>query len=161
MSVLVDFSSSGMLSSHCFRVPLPSQPPEAPHYQRFYTGPSETMDQGGHVYEFMWNPTNVTWLTDANGGQRLEYTTEQALRAGLTDRIQCLPADVEVRVNLWNVEGTSQPVDMTESQVVEVVIDSFSFEPSNVDGVEDGEFCSKHCQCSGTSVCMDGICTSM
>jgi len=138
------------------------QPPEEPHYQRFWTGPSESMDQGGHIYEFFWNPTNVTWVSDANGGQRLEYTTEQAITEGLTDRIQCLPtADIEVRMNLWSIDGTSQPMDMEDNQVVEVVIDSFLFEPNYIEGVEDGEFCSKHCQCLGDSVCVNGICTSV
>lgn len=137
------------------------QPPEAPHYYRFWTGPNETMDQGGHVYQFTWNPTQVLWYTDANGGQELEYTTEQAIKEGLTDRIQCLPADVEVRINLWNVLGTNAPMDMEDGHVAEVVIDGFTFTPSGVAGVADGEYCSKHCQCSGDgSLCVNGICTA-
>lgn len=136
------------------------QPPEWPHFYRFQTGANGTLDQGGHTYQFTWKPTSVNWYTDANGGQSLTYTTEQSIFEGLSDRIQCLPADVEVRINLWNIYGTDPPTEMEDTHVAEVVIDGFSFTPSGETGVEDGEYCSKHCQCLGTSLCINGLCTS-
>jgi hypothetical protein len=83
-----------------------------------------------------------------------------ALAANLVDNIQCLPADVEVRINLWNMNGAVAPSGMADNHIVEVVIDGFSYTPSNVQGVANGQACSKHCQCLGTSRCVNGICTA-
>jgi hypothetical protein len=134
------------------------QPPEDPQLSRFYSGSGSTYDQGGHVYDFTWNPGKVTWYTDAAGGKNHSYATEDALFAGLNDYVQCLPADVEVRINLWNMFGGVLPVGMLDSQVVEVVIDNFSFTPSNLQYVVDGGYCTKHCHCDSSSMCVNGIC---
>jgi hypothetical protein len=48
---------------------------------------------------------------------------------------------------------------MLDSQVVEVVIDNFSFTPSNLQYVVDGGYCTKHCHCDEASMCVNGICT--
>merc|ERR1712038_690140 len=61
------------------------------------------------------------------------------------DYVQCLPADVEVRMNLW-------------SMYVEVVIDDFSFTKSNEEFIQPGEYCSKHCQCEAMRGCVNGKC---
>lgn len=135
------------------------QPPESPHFKRFYTGEGETLDQGGHLYEFDWNPTELAWYTDAGDGESLVYTTEQAISEGLEDRIQCLPADIEVRMNLWGLQGTQQPQGMEGHHIAEVVISGFSFTPSGIEGVGEGEFCSKHCQCLEDLLCESGVCT--
>jgi hypothetical protein len=134
------------------------QPPESPQLFRFYSGSGSTYDQG-HVYEFTWNPGKVAWYTDAAGGKNHSYTTEDALFAGLNDYVQCLPADVEVRINLWNIFGSVLPVGMLDSQIVQVVIDNFSFTPSNLQYVVDGGACTKHCNCDASSMCVNGICT--
>jgi hypothetical protein len=136
------------------------QPPESPQLYRFYSGLGSTYNQGGHVYEFAWNPGKVTWYTDAAGGMNHSYATEDALFAGLNDYVQCLPADVEVRINLWNMFGNVLPIGMLDSEIVQVVIDDFSFTPSNLQYVLDGGYCTKHCQCDTSSMCVNGICTS-
>jgi hypothetical protein len=126
------------------------QPPEAPHYYRFWSGAGNTLDQAPHVYQFTWLPTSMEWYTDAQS-TTYTYTTSQALGAGLEDRIQCLPANVEVRINLWNMNGNSRPSSMTDTDVVEVVIDDFNFVPAAVQGAAAAQACSKDCQClSGT-----------
>jgi hypothetical protein len=134
------------------------QPPEDPQFVRFYSGTGSTYDQGGHIYEFTWNPGKVTWYTDAAGGKDHSYATEDAIFAGLNDYVQCLPADVEVRMNLWNIFGSAMPVGMSDNQVVEVVIDDFSFTPSNLEYVVDGGYCTKACHCDPSSMCVNDIC---
>jgi hypothetical protein len=134
------------------------QPPLDPHYERFYSGGGSTYDQGGHVYEFTWNPGKVTWYTDAAGGTNHSYATEDAIFMGLNDNVQCLPANVEVRLNLWNMFGNVMPVGMSAIQVAEVVIDDFTFTPSNLEYVMDGGYCTKPCQCDASSTCVSGIC---
>jgi beta-glucanase (GH16 family) len=134
------------------------QPPEDPQLVRFYTGTGSTYDQGGHLYEFTWNPGKVTWYTDAAGGENHSYATEDAIFAGLDDYVQCLPADVEIRMNLWNLFGSVTPVGMSDDEVVEVIIDDFYFTPSNLEYVVDGGYCTKPCQCDVSSSCVNGIC---
>jgi hypothetical protein len=136
------------------------QPPKDPQYVRFYSGSGSTYDQGGHVYDFTWNPGKVTWYTDAAGGKNHSYATEDAIFAGLNDYVQCLPADVEIRMNLWNMFGSVMPVGMSANQVVEVVIDDFSFTPSNLEYVMDGGYCTKPCQCDASSTCVSSICVA-
>jgi hypothetical protein len=135
------------------------QPPEDQQLYRFYSGADSTYEEGGHIYEFTWNPGKVTWYTDAAGGKNHSYATEDALFAGLNDYVQCLPTDVEIRMNLWNMFGSVLPVGMLDNQVVEVVIDDFSFTPSNLEYVLDGGYCTKHCHCSLSALCVNGICT--
>jgi hypothetical protein len=138
------------------------QPPEVPHYHRFFSGPQNgTYEPGGQVYSFEWNPTRIRW-TATKSGETYEYTTQMALEQNLPDRIQCLPANVEIRMNVWNVKGADiAPTGMADTDVAQVVIDGFSYEPSGVAGVDDGELCSKHCQCSGaTSLCIESRCTA-
>lgn len=135
------------------------QPPEVPHYSRFWTGPNSTMDQGGHFYSFTWSPTSIMWETDAGDAPSLLYTTEQALSSGLQDRIQCLPTEnLEVRANLWNIDGATAPNGYGEDIVVKVILDGFTYTPSNQEGVADGETCSKDCQCSSGSTCQSNVC---
>jgi hypothetical protein len=136
-----------------------AQPPEQPHYHRFFSGPGNTYSPGGKTYEFTWNPTSIVWKSSS--GETHTYTTEMALASGLVDYVQCLPADVEVRINIWNKNGaTVAPAGMADSHVAEVIIDSFTYTPSNVDGVANGKACSKHCQCRGTSRCVNSVCTA-
>jgi hypothetical protein len=135
------------------------QPPLDPQLYRFYSGADSTYDQGGHVYDFTWNPGKVDWYTDAAGGKNHSYATEDAIFAGLDDYVQCLPADVEIRMNLWNMFGSAMPVGMSDNQVVEVIIDDFTFTPSNLEYVMNGGYCTKHCHCDPSSLCLNGICT--
>jgi len=71
-----------------------------------------------------------------------------------------MPANVEVRMNLWNMFGTGQPSGMEDHHIVEVVIDDFRFESSGVTGLSDGEICTKDCQCGPSSLCMSNACQS-
>jgi len=135
----------------------PSYPLPSDHFIRFHTGANGTSHPGDHTYEFLWNPTSISWYTDANGGTSLTYTTKQAIMNGETDYIQCLPASIDVRISLWNFIGVEQPVGMQDGQYVEAVVDDFIYIPSGVSGVSSGDYCSKNCQClSGT--CTSGLC---
>jgi hypothetical protein len=58
-----------------------------------------------------------------------------------------LPANVEVRMNLWNVRGNNTPTGMTANHAVEVIIDNFVYTPSGLTGLPSGSRCSKNCQC--------------
>jgi len=119
------------------------------------TGPAE-FDQGGHRYDFAWEPDRISWSTTAGGGQSRTYSTQIARDACAPDYIQCLPANVEVRINLWNMGGISVAPDvagLTDGTRIEVVIDDFSFTPSSETHVPDGGTCSKHCQCASGSTC--------
>jgi hypothetical protein len=137
------------------------QPPETPHYYRFWSGSSSggSVDQGGHSYEFTWLPTSISWYTTAGGGVSYEYTTKQARSMGLEDRIQCLPANVEIRINLWNMNGAVAPSSLSSTDYVEVVIDDFEFVPSDLQGAAGGSICSKSCQCV-SGACSGGYCTA-
>lgn len=130
-----------------------------PNWVRFFTGVGETYSEGGHSYSFTWEPTSITWNTDAAGGYSYQYTTAMAQMAGQPDYIQCLPAAVEVRINLWNFNGAVQPMGMSADERVEVVIDSFNFTPATSQFAADGSVCSKNCQCSSASACAGGVCT--
>jgi hypothetical protein len=118
----------------------------------FHTGGSPSaFDQNGHTWEFTWNPNNITWYTTAGGGISHDYSTEQANFLGTVDRIQCLPADVELRFNVWNLLGTTTPTGMNPNERVEVVIDQLTYTPSGETAVSNGGACSKTCQCDASS----------
>lgn len=138
------------------------QPPGNPQMYRYSTGTPETgtRNPGGHKYEFTWNPGMVTWNTDAGGGHSHSYSTEQAIQSGTEDYVQCLPAQVEVRMNVWNMFGTQTPTDMTDLDVVDVVIDNFKFIKSGEVGLANGKQCTKDCQCMPSSVCSNNLCIS-
>lgn len=139
------------------------QPPNvAIQTYRFFTGTNQDYDQGGHTYGFYWHPTNLTWQTSAGGGQTFTYTTQQALAAGLPDRIQCLPAPIDVRVNLWNLNSaaTDASMELSDDEVVEVVLDRFTYTPSGEAGVAEGDYCSKDCQCADSLICSGGFCAA-
>lgn len=76
-----------------------------------------------------------------------------------TDYIQCLPNNLEVRINLWNM-ADKIPDNIMDHHRVVVVIDDFTYTPSGETHVADGGACSKHCQCSDTSNCLGGLCVS-
>jgi len=135
------------------------QPPEQPQWYRFQSDSDiNNLDQAGHTYEFLWNPGSIHWSTTAGGGQTHSYSTELAIQYGVPDRVQCLPADIEIRMNLWNLGGIQAPMDMGIDDIVEVVIDSFTYTPSGLTHVDDGGHCTKHCQCKPSSLCVGGLC---
>ena len=134
------------------------QPPGNPQMYRFFTGLNNTRNPGGQRYQFTWNPGEIIWYSAAGGGHFHKYSTKQTIESGLTDYVQCLPANVEIRLNLWNMFGTQQPTDMTNSDEVEVVIDSVAHVPSGLTGIRDGNYCTKNCQCQSSSTCRQNIC---
>jgi hypothetical protein len=134
------------------------QPPVPPHFYRFSTASNGVISEAPQMYQFTWLPTSVAWYSTANGGQNLLYTTQQALSAGQTDLIQCIPSTIEARISLWSIGGsTIAPVGMNSNQYVQVVIDNFTFNPANVTGVASGQVCSKNCQCLSGS-CQNAVC---
>jgi hypothetical protein len=140
------------------------QPPTQGIKHRFYTGlTAGTYNQNApQVYAFDWEPAHITWTTATD--QRFEISSErslfyEALGYTLPDYIQCLPANVEVRINLWNTEGMTME-NFPTNRVVRVVIDKFQFTPSSQTHVASGGYCTKHCHCNiANSQCVDGICT--
>jgi hypothetical protein len=141
------------------------QPPKAPQLKRFFSGGADgSIDHGrNHTYSFDWAPNRVDWNTTAGGGDggyEHSYSTADAHYYGTPDYVQCLPADVEVRINLWNMLGTATPTGMADNDVVEVVIDGFKYTPSEQKIVGEGEACSKWCQCGFGNSCIYGFCYS-
>jgi hypothetical protein len=121
---------------------------------RDWTGGSlNQRQQSGHTWKFTWNPGVIVWTTSAGGGITRRYSTAKELAAGRADFVQCMSPNVEIRMNLWNMFGMNTPTGMTTNQMVEVVIDDFSFTPSGLTGIPNGRPCSKACQCLKGSTC--------
>jgi hypothetical protein len=149
------------------------QPPGFPQMHRLFTGDGLATsmdgkyDQGGHVYEFTWNPGQINWQTTAGKDVNNEFSlmTSEAMYRGLPDYVQCMPdigGNTEVRINLWNMLGAQQPGGLSFYDTVEVVIDSFSFTPSGLTHLAEGNVCSKTCQCeAGVAECTNGLCTNI
>jgi hypothetical protein len=132
------------------------QPPGSPQQHRFATGGQ----QGGHRWQFTWNPGEIAWSTTAGGGQSHSYKSAQAILDGQDDLVQCLPANyLDVRINLWNMYGGNQPSEYTQNEVVEVVIDDFVYTPSGKSFIAVGDSCSKNCQCE--KACANKHCVAM
>lgn len=135
------------------------QPPAAPQLHRFYSGSDgQSYNQGGHVHAFTWLPGQVSWTSTAGGGKNHEYTTDHAISQGLPDYVQCLPANVEVRMNLWNKNGNAAPAGLGDDQKVHIVVNDFSFVPSTQMYIPPGGTCGKHCQCEAHLGCVNGKC---
>lgn len=93
------------------------QPPGNPQMYRFFSGEANTSNynQSNQWYSFEWLPGSITWKSSAGGGNRTHvYTTEAAVKNGRRDYIQCLPAEMEVRMNLWNYLGSKAPDGMVD-----------------------------------------------
>ena len=137
------------------------QPPGSPQMKRFYTGAgSGQRSPGGHTYQFTWNPGEVFWYTTAGGGQSHSYSTLQTITDNVPDYVQCLPSNTEIRLNLWSMHGTIEtPTNLGQNDIVEVIIDKFSFIPSGLDGLENNKKCTKDCQCKKPSKCINKVCT--
>jgi len=136
------------------------QPPGYPQMYRFYSGLSSgSYEQSNHWHSFRWLPNEISWLSTAGGGQSHIYTTESAILGGGTDYVQCLPADVEIRLNLWSINGMDPgPSDLNDDHYVEVVIDNFKYEEDEIEFAAPGDYCSKHCQCEAPLGCSNGQC---
>lgn len=136
------------------------QPVGEPHHVKFYSGGSAgSYDQSGYQWRFDWNPNNITWYSDAANGLHHTYSSDDILYYSSPAYVQCLPADVEIRMNLWNVQGVATPIDMTDDMSIKVVIDNFYYHESGETHVPSGGSCSKHCQCAANSYCDAGVCT--
>lgn len=127
---------------------------------RFFSGPDGSYAQAPRIYSFDWRPGEIEWSTDIPGGESFTYSTQIAREAGEDDHIQCLPADIELRLNLWSMFGSSTPTGMEDHWRVEVVIDKVEYEPSGLIGVPDGGVCAKDCQCTPSSSCVDNVCVA-
>jgi hypothetical protein len=131
------------------------QPPGHPQQARFFSGSNRSYLQAPRKFNFLWSPGEVEWQGDR--GESHSYSVQKALENGSPDYTQCLPADMEIRMNLWNMFGTSRPPGVADHHVVEVVIDDFQYTPFGVDGLPEGAICSKPCQCESSS-CIDNLC---
>jgi hypothetical protein len=138
------------------------QPPGDPHKYRFFSGEGETYQQAPNTYVFDWRPAEIEWNSTAGGGRhQFTYATQDAIDANAPDYVQCLPADVEVRINLWNLFGSSPPPGLEDTHRVDVVIDSFQFTPSGLTGLSEGGTCSRDCHCDGSAKCLSNVCSSL
>lgn len=140
------------------------QPDGYPQKYRFYSGSSSSssFQQSDQWYSFQWLPNQISWLSTAGGGQTHLYTTEHAVTNGCEDYVQCLPANVEIRLNLWSKDGlNSPPTGLNDDDYVQVVIGSFAYQEAvGVEFVEPGGYCSKHCQCEADLGCVNGKCVA-
>jgi len=136
------------------------QPPKSPQMYRFFSGTSpNTYDQSNHWHSFRWLPNRISWLSTSGGGQSHLYTTEDAILNNREDYVQCLPADVELRINLWIMEGVNAPPQGLQNEdFVEVVLGKLIYEEAGIDYVVPGDYCSKHCQCAAPQGCVNGRC---
>jgi hypothetical protein len=76
------------------------QPPGQPQQAKYYSGGSPGVyDQSGHVWKFDWNPGNITWYSNAAGGISHVYSNDIILDYASPPWLQCMPADVEIRVS--------------------------------------------------------------
>ena len=139
------------------------QPPGDPHKYRFFSGQGgNTYHQAPHTYKFDWRPAEIEWNSDAGGGgHNFIYNSQMALDAGQPDYTQCMPADVEVRMNLWNLFGDSTPKGMLDTYKVEVVIDDFHFTPNGLTSLPDNGVCAKDCHCDSSSKCQKNKCVNL
>jgi hypothetical protein len=135
------------------------QPPVEPQFKRFFSGGADGRFQQTGTWSFDWSPNSVNWRTTAGGGHKHSYSSADANYWGVPDRVQCLPADIEVRLNLWSLLGTATPTGMSDNHVVEVVIDNFAYKPSGIRNVADGDACTQRCQCEAGSDCINGACS--
>ncbi|CAB9518423.1 Glycosyl hydrolases family 16 [Seminavis robusta] len=137
------------------------QPPGDPHKYRFFSGEGDTYQQAPNTYKFDWRPAEIEWTSSAGGGgHQFTYDAQMALDASAPFYVQCMPADVEVRLNLWNLFGNSAPTGMQDTHQVEVVIDNFEFTPSGLTGLAEGGTCTRDCHCEATAVCRSNKCFS-
>ena len=76
------------------------QPPGKPQQAKLFSGGTPfTYDQSGHhTWKFDWNPNNIVWYSSAGGGLSHEYSSDIILEYASPPWLQCMPADVEVRV---------------------------------------------------------------
>lgn len=75
------------------------QPPGEPQQAKLYSGGTEGQyDQSGHSYKFDWEPGMISWYSDAAGGLSHVYSSDKIIEYYSPSYIQCLPADVEIRV---------------------------------------------------------------
>ena len=129
---------------------------------RFYSGGDDgDYQQPRRTYMFDWRPAEIEFYADVEEGQSFSYSTQRSLEAGEPDFTQCLPADIEIRMSLWNQYGSLPPTELAgkDSYIVEVVIDDFSYTPSGLESVPDGGACSKDCHCADGSKCFSNVCT--
>ena len=135
------------------------QPDTAFNTHHFFTGKRSNFQQSSRIYSLTWQPTEIEFSSD--NGESFIYSTQRSLDAGQPDYNQCLPANVEIRLGLWNLYGTNPPVDMNDDQVAEVVIDNFRYQPSGLQHVSDGSTCSLDCHCGPSSSCYGNVCTKV
>lgn len=129
------------------------QPGRYSEIYKFQTGTGSSFQQAQRIYSFTWLPDKIFWQTSYQGNvtDSFIYRASEAHQRFEEDAIQCLPKNVEVRINLWNVNGASAPNSLSETDQVIVVIDKFEFSPSPQDYIFPRESCSKDCQCRSHS----------
>jgi len=131
-----------------------------PRY-RFYSGTQASpLNPGNNIYSFTWNPGQIDWSTTAGGGKTYKYSTQANVINRVTDPIQCLPAKMGIRINLWNSKGSVAPFGRNDKYKVEVTITDFTFNPSVLTSVPNGGYCSKDCMCNASSKCLNSKCVA-
>lgn len=81
------------------------QPPGKPQQAKIYSGGPGSYNQGGHTYKFDWEPSGITWSSTAAGGISHQYTNDVITDYFSPPWLQCLPADIEIRVSVCDVRS--------------------------------------------------------
>ena len=93
-----------------------------PTYHRFFSGDAsanvieDLLDHSDHWYSFKWLPGVIYWNSTAGGILESEYTVESNVKAARRCYVQCLPADVEVCLNVWNIFGSRSYIRIRSGQ---------------------------------------------
>ena len=115
------------------------QPPGAPQQAKYFSGGNdETYDQSGHTWKFDWNPSNISWYSSAAGGLSHTYSNDIIIDLASPPWLQCMPADVEIRVSITHHVGVTNDAKNA--------ISHFNFTVSRM--ISDESLESRWCQCT-------------
>lgn len=85
------------------------QPPGKPQHAKLYSGGAPgSFDQSGYKWKFDWGPSQIEWNSDAAGGLSHLYSADIIKDYYAPAWLQCMPADVEIRVRMKPSEWVLQ-----------------------------------------------------
>lgn len=83
------------------------QPPGQPQHAKLYSGGAAgSYDQSGYAWEFTWSPNQIAWSSTAAGGSLSHLYSADIIQDYYSPPwLQCMPADVEIRVRTLRKNG--------------------------------------------------------